>query len=682
MASDSMRPALGDRLASAWRELGWAAAANWLLCFGLVLFLGLEGGGFDPLVHDQVGIALWWLVLATVLVGGLPRQRLSPLALAALALLAAFAVWTTLSLSWTDSVEQTFTEAARVVGYVGVLALGLGARRRGETGRLIGAVAAAIAVIALIALLSRLHPGWFGDSDQTGKLLDSSDRLSFPLNYWNALGSLTAAGLPLLLVLATEARALVVRVVAAALLPALMLTIFFTLSRAAIGAGAVALVLFLVLAANRLPKLLTLATAGAGGAVLILLAHHRHDLTNGLQTSTAHHQGSEVLLLTIVVCLLVGAAQLAYALLGRRRERPRWSVPSPRATLLASGAALLVLLVIAVAAGAPGKLSNALDEFREGGGPGEGSGRLTSASGEDRYQFWKAAVDENATAPLIGTGAGTFEFWWTQHGEGRETVHDAHSLYLQTLGELGIVGLALLLAFLVVVFTSGGLGLATAADPAERTRLAGAIAAFAVFAMTAAVDWMWQVPVVPVAALLLATGLLSWAPRGARGGEAGERGGKEATGNGDAAGGEVGGQEGPEAAARLSWGVRAPVAIAAVAAVVVIAIPLASLSFLRQSQSQARDGDLSAALDSARSAQNVESGAAGPRLQQALVLELLHDYGAAEAAARAAADREPENWRNWLVLSRIAAENGRPQASVAAYREARALNPKAAIFES
>jgi tetratricopeptide (TPR) repeat protein len=94
-----------------------------------------------------------------------------------------------------------------------------------------------------------------------------------------------------------------------------------------------------------------------------------------------------------------------------------------------------------------------------------------------------------------------------------------------------------------------------------------------------------------------------------------------------------------------------------------------------------RDGDYAAALEDARSAQNVEPAAATPRLQQALVLELMGDLPAAEAAARAAVDRESTNWRLWLVLSRIAAENGRADAAVAAYEEARDLNPRGEIFQ-
>src|SRR5918997_2583081 len=104
-----------------WRELAadvradwdWMAAASWALCFGLVVLLGLEGGGYDPLVHDQVGIAAWWALLATVAVGILPRRRLGPAALGGLALLTAFALWVCLSLIWTESAERTFIDVAR-----------------------------------------------------------------------------------------------------------------------------------------------------------------------------------------------------------------------------------------------------------------------------------------------------------------------------------------------------------------------------------------------------------------------------------------------------------------------------------------------------------------------------------------------------------------------------------------
>ena len=140
---------------------------TWLLGFGLVAYLGLKGGGYDPLVHDQVGIAVWWVLLATVAVGALPRRRLGLLAWTALGLLAAFVAWTALSLTWTESVERTWADLARVGGYLGVFALALFVRDSHGARRMVAAVGAGIACVAIVALLSRLHPAWFPEASQT-----------------------------------------------------------------------------------------------------------------------------------------------------------------------------------------------------------------------------------------------------------------------------------------------------------------------------------------------------------------------------------------------------------------------------------------------------------------------------------------------------------------------------------
>jgi O-antigen ligase/polysaccharide polymerase Wzy-like membrane protein len=647
METGSMRwRGLGKQIREGW---DWAAAASWALCFGIVVLLGLEGGGYDPLVHDQFGIAAWWALLVTVALGVLPRRRLPTAALVAVALLAAFAVWICLSLIWTESVEKTFVDVGRVLTYLAIFSLVLITRDGRETQRLLGAVAAGIVVVAGVALLSRLHPSWFPEAQQTGRILESEDRLSYPLNYWNALAALTAIGAPLLLQLASGARLILARALAAAVLPALILVLYFTLSRGGIAAAALATLIFLALASDRLPKLVPLALAGAGGALLIALAHQRDALREGLANATAHDQGSEMLLIVIAVCLGVGLLHAGLTALGRRRERPSWTRPPREAAVWGLVVGILVVVGAAAAANAPGRVSDAWAEFKEGGGPGHGTGRLSSAAGENRYQFWSAAVDENATAPLVGTGSGTFQFWWTREGSVAETVRDAHSLYMQTLGELGIVGLLGLLAFLGWVLVAG-LRVIVRSDGEERARLAAALAGFSVFLMTAAVDWMWQVPAVPVAALLLACGLL-------------------------VAGG--GGRGKP----RLGVPWRVGVGVASVLAIVAISIPLASLSLVRDSQAEVRGNDLSAALDDAKSAQNVEPAAASPRLQQALVLEILGDLPAAEAKAREAIDRESTNWRLWLVLSRIAAERGRADVAVQAYEEARDLNPHGEIFK-
>lgn len=628
----------------------WEAVWTWVLGFGLVVYLGLKGGGFDPLVHDQAGIAVWWILLACVAVGALPRRRPGALAWAALGLLAFFVAWTALSLSWTESTGNTFAELARVATYLGVFALAAFSRGREGASRMVAAVAAGIVVVSAVALLSRLHPAWFPAAHQTARFLTvGRERLSYPLNYWNGLAALIAAGLPLVLQIATCARRLAVRALAAAALPALMLTAFFTLSRGGIAAAFLALAVFLAFGSDRLPKLLTLLVAGMGGAVLVAAAVGRGSLRHGLLDATARHQGTTLLVLTLLVCAVVGLIQAGISAALLRELRPRWTRVSRRQSQVALAAAAAVLLVAAVAVDAPGRASNAWSEFKRPEVPGSGTERLSHASGESRYQFWSSAVREAKSRPLTGTGSGTFEFWWTRDGDTSDVVRDAHSLYLQTLGELGIVGIALLAAFLLTVLIGGGR--ATLRAGPERPRLAAALAGCVAFCATAAVDWMWQMPVLPVTLLLLASVLVTL-------GGAAESG-----------------------AAPFRPPPRAGLAALALIAIAAIAIPLAATSLVRQSQSDARAGDLPAALEAARSAQNVLPGAAAPRLQQALVLEEQGLLEPAAAAARAATEREPTNWRDWLVRSRIEAELGNGAQAVRSFREARSLNPHSSLFE-
>ena len=643
-ASTLARPAPLDLA----RRVDWGALPAWLLGFGLVAYLGLKGGGYDPLVHDQVGIAVWWVVLAGVAVGALPRTRLGPYAWGALALLAAFTIWTALSLGWTESAERTSADLARVATYLGVLFLALLARGPAAARRLVAAMGAGIVVVAIVGLLSRLHPSWFPEAVQTARILDSHDRLAYPLNYWNGLAALIAIGLPLLLQLASGVRSVALRALAAAAVPALVLTVYFTISRGGIGASLVAVAVYFAFASDRLPKLATAIVAGGGGAILVGAASQREALQEGLLGPAAQSQGNEMLWMAIVVCAGVGLIQAGMSLALVHDLRPRWTRVSRRQSLLATGVALAAILVVALAAGAPHRVATAWDDFKQpNNGPGSGHQRLGSVAGESRYQFWSAAIDESRTKPLTGTGSGTFEFWWSRNGTTGETVHDTHSLYMQTLGELGIVGVVLLGSLLLAILVGGG-GVVVRAGPESRPWLAAALAGCVAFCFTATFDWMWQIPVLPVVLLLLASLLI--------GGDAKPRSGFPPT-------------------------LRVATAIVALIAIATIAIPLSSSSLLRQSQSDARDGDAVAAIAAARSAQNAQPDAASPRIQEALLLESSNDLNAAAAAARAATEREETNWRNWLVLARIEAKRGEAKAAIDAYARAKSLNPRSPIFD-
>jgi hypothetical protein len=650
-------PAVAARLGSA-RGAGLAA---WTLGFAAPLYLALRGGGYEAVLRDQVGIALWWIVLLGVLLGVLPVSRPTRRQLLALSALVLFAIWTGLGALWSPSSEQTVGELSRLSTYAAMLALAILGVRAGARHLLIGGVTTAIAVVVVLALLSRLHPAWF-PADQTAQFLPNArSRLNYPLNYWNGLAALTALGIPLALHFATSARLLVLRALSAAALPAMVATLYLTFSRGGLIEAAAAVLVYLALTPGRGWRLATLAVSGGGGALLIASIHQRPALDHGqLATAAARHGGNEVIAIALVVCLGVALLQGALALLDRHARRPELPVAVLRHRTSLQLAAVVVMIAVFVASGGPHALSHAWSDFKNPGlhvavGQENTESRFAAVSGNGRYQYWGSALDAFSAHPVEGLGAGTFQFWWAAHGSIYSYVVNAHSLYFETLAETGLLGLVLLVGLF-------GAGIAALLGPwrrsagNDRALLAAALGACAAFCVAAGVDWVWQIPAVPVVFLMLIGG---GSARRRRRGTA-----RAASPSPRRAG--------------LAWSAAwVGLALAGVAALV---LPMASGISLRESQAQARVEHLEPALQDARTAGDWQPYASSPRLQQGLVLEASGDYPGAAAAARKAVSAAPTDWKAWLVLSRIEAEAGQPSAAVAAYRRARLLNPRDPLF--
>jgi O-antigen ligase len=138
--------------------------------------------------------------------------------------------------------------------------------------------------------------------------------------------------------------------------------------------------------------------------------------------------------------------------------------------------------------------------------PGAGAQRLASVQ-SNRYAYWKVAVATFADHPLRGQGSGSFRAIWLRERDFRESIRDAHSLYLETAAELGLGGL-LALALLI----AGCAVAAVRAGPA----LPGAAAALAAFALHAGIDWDWEIPALTLVGLALAARLIAAGEPGGR----------------------------------------------------------------------------------------------------------------------------------------------------------------------
>jgi hypothetical protein len=423
---------------------------------------------------------------------------------------------------------------------------------------------------------------------------------------------------------------------------------------------------FLALAPDRFPKLATMLVAAAGSAILIAGAVHRSAIEQGLANHAASVQGKQLLGAIVLVCGAVALAQAGIGLASRHGTLPRFlRVPRRHAQALLAGG-IAVALVAGLAGGAPSRLSRAWADFKHPSTVAQNAhdlgARFGTLSGNHRYDYWKVAVHATHGHVLGGSGPGTFQLLWQPRAPFYSYVVNAHSLYAETLAEVGVVGLALLVGFLLLVLGAAVREVASSQYEA-RARAAGVTAALLAFMVSAIVDWVWQLPVLPAAFLLLAAAVLAPAPRRASVRELATETAPAGTASGRA---------------RLL--LRSGLIVTALACLVAIAIPLATASNVRQSQAAIAVGDSSVALSDAQTAARLEPGAASPQLQVALVDELQHNLPAALGAARDATRDEPQNWSGWLILSRLEAESGHAKASVSAYERARSLNPRSPLF--
>ena len=131
---------------------------------------------------------------------------------------------------------------------------------------------------------------------------------------------------------------------------------------------------------------------------------------------------------------------------------------------------------------------------------------LAEASSRGRIQFWEVALEGFSEKPIVGHGAGTYQFAWDQLRPIDMANTQAHSLYLQALAELGIVGgllaLGMVLSMLWIGFTTW-----RAASGRERELYAVLLGVSLAFAVGIAYDWFWQMAIVG-SVFFMATGTL------------------------------------------------------------------------------------------------------------------------------------------------------------------------------
>ncbi len=597
------------------------------------------------------GLAAWLVVVALILLGFASRAALARPFYWATGLILGFSLLSAMSSLWSGSVELSVIEADRGLVYLGFfLAAFLIAQTDQRRQRFAEGLAISLALVALLALASRLLPHVLVVDDS----FNTTARLAYPLGYWNADGAAFGIGAALLLWTSRHAAWTGLRWLSAAALPAVLLALYLTYSRGGLLTLAIAVVCTLALSRDRLWLFGTLAIGAVGALPAVLAVQARRSLADNITNQAAVDQG-----LTVLLILLAGiAAALALFAALRWTERREGRLTgralelSRNTTMLRGLAAVAAVIAIGVAIAIGGR---AWDQFSSADVqfPNQPEQHFSQLSGAGRHDFYRVAIDTYGEKPLLGSGAGTYQFAWDENRSIDQPVHNAHSLYLESFAELGTVGGLLVLA-LVGVLLWTGLGAWRAAPHPQRERYAALFAATLAFAVSAGLDWFWELPGLG-AVFFLASGVLVAARCSQL---------AAAPDPGMVARGEE---------RRFGLAV-AGLAVAWIAAVALIG-PLLVDREIDASQSAAADGDLTSAISHAKTARSIEPFAASPYVQLGLLAESQGDYATATEHLTQAIDREDRNWQLYYLRFRVEEEAGDQAAARADLEHARRLNP-------
>lgn len=652
--ASSARPALlgpegtAGRVRDAAQPLATLASKlTWLLPGLIVVYLAFRTGGYYTETSSVVVVALATILGAHALVSRQPFAGVSaPLAVAAGALLLLVA-WTWLSAGWSDSPGRAVLEAQRTSLYLlGLLVCGLFLRRRGGVSLALGGVAVAIVGVCVAALATRLYPDEFTVAETL-----SSSRLSFPISYWNSLGLFAGLGLVLSLHFACNHHAhALARIAGAAAVPVAASTIYFTFSRGAAAATVAGVVAYLLVAR---PRGAVAGVLAAGPATwLALRSAYDADLlgTAANTTAPAAAQGHDVAAALLLACgVAAGARALLLVLDARLARIPPAGARLKRAAPVAAAVLLLLAVGGALALDAPDRIERAYESFTQAERGDDARSRFRSVRIGGRADHWRIALDGYASNRLTGTGAGTYELQWLRDRPDASETSEAHSLYIEMLAELGVVG------FLLVLVTIGTiLGALAFKARGQRRAVYGAVFAVTLtWALHAGVDWDWELPAVTLGVFMLAGVALARAVPGPSAGVA---------------------------RALASWPVRIGVLLVCLVVSVTGVRAVIADAALDDAMRAFDDGDCAAARSDALVATSALGSLARP-LEIIGYCEL--DRGREEAALRAmseAARLDPGHWRYRYGLAIAQAANGRdPRAEL---ERARELNPQGAILFS
>lgn len=584
------------------------------------------------------------------------------------ALLFGFTALTAVSVAWSVSPDASWQEAGQLLAYSALFAAVVLVARTmpGRWEGVLAGVVVATLVICGYALLTKVFPAQLAAGESVA-------RLRAPFGYWNATGLCAAIGIVGCLWLGTRrAGHALLSALAYPAMGLLIVALMLAYSRGSLAVALIGVAAWLCLVPLRLRGVLMLIVCGAFAAIPVAFDFTSSALSSeGIllpaRVSAGHQLG--LLLLAIAIALLAIGIAVGFAF---ARRPPSIQTRRRAAAALLACLALVVLAGVAALAhsqrGFTGTISHELSTLTNPNVSVPNTpGRLTAVASV-RARYWKQALQVFEAHPLLGAGGGGYDVARKQYETGTLEVAHAHGYVVQTLADLGVVGILLTIALLLT--WCAGAGAAThpfnrrwskwrwrsieLAYTPERIGMLTMLSIVITFGVHSFVDWTWYVPGTACIALICAGWLAGRGPI-----------------------------EQPTTAPAgpwrhlLPWRV-SPTRVAAAGAAVVLALLAAWSEWQPQRSSEASEEALrlsgGAALAAARTGVNRDPLSLNAMEKLATVQESLGQAGQARATRLKAVRQQPANPAAWSELGEHDLTTD-PRAALAELRAAYYLYP-------
>ncbi len=475
-------------------RLSAATAAAGLLATVLTalgIWWPLAQGAYFPVVYLPGAVLLYATLAVLLITAPLPISRRGA-HVVAIAALTGLAIWTAISIAWTPARDLALEDAQRTLIYPAAFFAGLwlSTLLRRQPALAVAPFLIAVTVVTLATVVAVIS------ANSAASVLDVEETLFFPFDYRNANAAFfVVSALVMVAVVGRRPGPVALRAGAASVGVACLCLAILSQSRGSLIAAAVGVLVLLATSRERWSTLVGLLIVCAPALVLL------PQLLDPFAAEDRQLAFSELQQVGRLIPFAALAGAVVAALFGLVQGKLPQRLPSERTGRRRARNALASLALLAVLATAGVLAIGGVPDLSDNDSADPGN-RFTYTGDLNRSNFWEVALEQFKENPLAGEGSGSFRTRYALDRTTAELPRDAHSLEFETLGELGLVGLGLLL---IGTFAVGvGVIKSRSHGPDEAFLASAALAATAAWITQGSVDWFTSIPglTAPVLGLL------------------------------------------------------------------------------------------------------------------------------------------------------------------------------------